>query len=62
MGTLEHELTNLLNSFSAETSSDTPDFVLARYLLSCLNAYCVAVNQCREWNMSCDSDNAHHVA
>lgn len=36
---MEIELATLLNRYSAEQKSDTPDFILARFLLRCLNAW-----------------------
>lgn len=39
----ESELAALLNKYSLEPLSCTPDFVLARYLGSCLNSYNEAV-------------------
>ncbi len=36
---LKRELAGLLNSHSAENASDTPDYLLAEFLLRCLNAY-----------------------
>ena len=32
------ELTSLINRFSAETDSNTPDYILADLMISCLNA------------------------
>ena len=32
-------LTSLVNRHSRENGSDTPDFLLAEYLMSCLKAY-----------------------
>ena len=37
--TLESELQRLLNYQSMESGSDTPDFILAAFLLGCLDAY-----------------------
>ena len=34
-----HELTSLLNRFSRENVSDTPDYLLADYMIRCLDAY-----------------------
>lgn len=34
-----HELRDLLNRFSRESESDTPDFILADFLFGCLSAY-----------------------
>jgi len=45
----EQELVRLLNRHSKENESNTPDFLLAHYLLGCLNAYNLAVNQRDEW-------------
>ena len=39
----DKELTALINRHSLENGSDTPDFVLAEYLLHCLQAYNGAV-------------------
>lgn len=39
----EQELLNLLNRHSKENSSNTPDWILARYLVRCLEAYNFAV-------------------
>ena len=35
----EKELTDLLNRYSKENGSNTPDFILARYLIGCLKNY-----------------------
>lgn len=32
-------LTTLINEYSLENPSNTPDFILAHYLMSCLNAF-----------------------
>ncbi len=42
---LEKDLTEILNRHSRENQSDTPNGVLARYLIRCLNAYEDAVRQ-----------------
>ncbi len=34
-----------INKHSVENRSNTPDFILAQYLMACLNAYESAVNQ-----------------
>lgn len=46
---LERELASVLNKHSAENGSNTPDFILAEYLISCLKAYNVATKSCRAW-------------
>ena len=39
-----------LNAVSAENGSNTPDFILAEYLVSCLAAYERAVNARERWH------------
>lgn len=46
----EHELSELLNRHSAENASDTPDFILASYLMHCLQAFNQATNRRRIWH------------
>jgi hypothetical protein len=43
------ELESLLNRYSMEGGSDTPDFILAQYLWDCLAAWNRAVNERTEW-------------
>ena len=45
----EKELTRLLNCCSAENESNTPDFILAQYLIGCLATWNVAVQQRETW-------------
>lgn len=45
--TLEREIASVLNKHSAENGSNTPDFILAEYLLACLAAFNTANNSCR---------------
>lgn len=33
------DLTDLINRYSLETTSNVPDFILADYLISCLKAF-----------------------
>lgn len=40
----EAELTQLLNRWSKENESNTPDYILAHYLIGCLRAFNVATN------------------
>ena len=49
MSTFKEELRSLLNRFSCEAASDTPDFVLADYLQACLAAFNTAVQQRETW-------------
>ncbi len=37
--TFEKELESLLNRYSKENDGDTPDWILAEYLMHCLAAY-----------------------
>ena len=46
---LQHTLASVLNRFSAENASNTPDFILAQYLLGCLAAWNQAVQQRETW-------------
>jgi hypothetical protein len=43
------ELATLLNRYSVENESGTPDFILSAYLISCLNAFNCSVVTRREW-------------
>ena len=46
---LRVELRRVLNGVSAENGSNTPDFILAQYLVSCLNAFDHAVKARDSW-------------
>lgn len=48
--TFEKELAGLLNKFSMENDSNTPDYILARYLLQCLRAYESAKRSNEQWH------------
>jgi len=45
----ENKLRDLVNHHSRENGSDTPDFILAQYLQSCLNSFDAAVSRREEW-------------
>lgn len=47
--TLERDLEGVLNRYSQENASNTPDFILAQYLLGCLAAWNTAVQQRETW-------------
>ena len=49
MATLQEEIANLLNRYSRENASDTPDFILGQYLMSCLEAFEKATRERDEW-------------
>jgi hypothetical protein len=46
---LRSELEHLINRHSAENGSDTPDFILAEYLVDCLKIFDKAVKRREEW-------------
>jgi hypothetical protein len=48
-GNLEGDLAALLNSYSLENESNTPDFILADYLIRCLDAYNTTVTARARW-------------
>ena len=39
MKDFEGKLTDLINEYSKENDSDTPDYILAQYLSDCLTAF-----------------------
>ena len=43
------ELSALLNKYSMEGSSDTPDFILAEYICNCLSAFNLTIKRRRKW-------------
>lgn len=47
--TFEEELQWLINRYSKENASDTPDFILAKYLQDCLESYNSAVQAREKW-------------
>lgn len=50
---MRHELTSLLNRYCMESGSDTPDFILANYLMDCLRAFDLALQQREHWYGRC---------
>ena len=46
---LEQEIAAVLNRYSADNGSNTPDFILAEYLLECLAAFNAATRARGEW-------------
>jgi hypothetical protein len=50
--TLSKEIAKLINKYSAESLSETPDYILAEYLIDCLAAYNKAVVWKEKWNSS----------
>lgn len=49
MSNFEKELWTLINTHSMENGSNTPDWILARYLSNCLAAFNEAVNTREGW-------------
>jgi hypothetical protein len=47
--TFQKELESLLNRHSMEGGSNTPDFILAKYLVSCLVSFNSAVSERTDW-------------
>ncbi len=47
--TLLEDIRSVVNRYSAENASNTPDFILAQYLETCLAAFNVAVQQRETW-------------
>ncbi len=47
--TFREELRYLINRYSIENASNTPDFILGEYMQNCLNAFEVAVQQRETW-------------
>lgn len=45
----ENELMQLINKHSRENVSNTPDFILAAYLMACLDAFNAASNGREQW-------------
>jgi hypothetical protein len=49
MNSFEQDLSKLINNHNLEQYSDTPDFVLARYLVNCLTAFNAALQKREPW-------------
>ena len=45
----ESELNDLINRYSIENESDTPDYLLAKYLIDCLKVYANIVKKRDQW-------------
>jgi len=48
--TLPDELSSLINRYSRENNSNTPDFILANFMMMCLRAGEYLVNMREQWN------------
>jgi hypothetical protein len=49
MSNFEKELKNLINKHSIENESNTPDFILSKYLIGCLKAFTTTTQQRETW-------------
>lgn len=47
--TFRESLTRLLNSYSKENSSNTPDYLLANFLIGCMDVFDLTVRRRDEW-------------
>ena len=45
----EGKLESLINEYSQENSSNTPDYILARFMLNTLTYFNIAVNDRENW-------------
>ena len=59
MEDLQAEISRLLNRHSREQDSDTPDFILAKYLVTCLCAFEVGVNRRDGWYKTKPDEKKH---
>ena len=46
---LRDDLASILNRYSRDNGSNTPDFILAQYLANCLDAFDIAVQKRAQW-------------
>lgn len=46
----EEDLTELINMYALEVGSNTPDYVIAKYLVGCLKVFNEGVNSRDSWN------------
>lgn len=47
--TFDQELTELLNRYSKENDSGTPDYILAKYLMGCLETFNMTIELRNKW-------------
>lgn len=52
---LQRDLAEVLNFYSEDTRADTPDFVLAKYLIACLAAFVEANRATATWK-GCETE------
>ena len=46
---LQNDIAKVLNKASAENESNTPDWILAEYLIACLAAFDIASQRREDW-------------
>ncbi len=49
MSNFENELRDLINCHSKENDSNTPDYILAKYLGRCLDSFTIAIRERENW-------------
>lgn len=49
MRSFKQDLVDLINTYSMENESNTPDFILANYMIDCLNIFESATNRREKW-------------
>lgn len=45
----QQELESLINRYSIENQSNTPDFILSQYIINCLKSYNIAITTRERW-------------
>ena len=62
MISFKRQLSDLLNENSKENESNTPDFILANYLLKCLENFDATTKRRDEWYSVClEPANSHFI-
>lgn len=61
MDKFAEELKALLNTHSKENASDTPDFILANYMIDCLEAFDKATYRISVWYAENPEEHCDHV-
>ena len=56
METFEGALSSLINRYSIEGESNTPDVILAEYMCGCLHAFNKASQQREKWHVADSAD------
>jgi hypothetical protein len=61
----QKELEKLINKYSIENHSNTPDFLLAQFIMNCLNSYIMVLKARDEWytitEKSMDDSNLNEI-